>query len=496
MKKIIIIGGGIAGLSAGIFGRINGFETLIIEKNKNIGGECVGWYRQNHYIDGCIHWLVGTKENTPINDLWKTVGALENVEIYHPQEFIAFIYQGVTVKLYRDLETLQQEWTKLSLEDKNQIDEFCQDIKTLQKFEIPTGKPFDLLKLSEKIKFFLSMKEAGMIMSKYGKIDLKTYASRYHHPALKALFSNFLPEGYQASSIFFALASFTKGQASIPYGGSNDFSKRMEAKYLSLGGNLLLNSEVQKIEIESNQATSVILKDGQAINADYIIGACDAFHFYSNLLEGKYNDQAFEKRYNNPKIYPLASQIQISLSYQGNLDQYPRSQSFGIQPIPLLGRDLDRIVMVHYAHEKTFAPKDRTLITISINQFKEEVDLWFSLHRNKMEYQNFKNELVKKIITQIEIVFPEMKGKLMLLDVATPVTYNRYCNAYRGAFMGFLPTLKGKTLNHSGKIKKLSNVFLSGQWLQPPGGLPVALLTGKDTIMRICALEKTSFKSK
>jgi len=34
MKKVIIIGGGIAGLSgAGIFSQINGFESIILEKN-------------------------------------------------------------------------------------------------------------------------------------------------------------------------------------------------------------------------------------------------------------------------------------------------------------------------------------------------------------------------------------------------------------------------------------------------------------------------------
>lgn len=31
MKKIVIIGGGIAGLSAGIFAQKNGFDSIIVE---------------------------------------------------------------------------------------------------------------------------------------------------------------------------------------------------------------------------------------------------------------------------------------------------------------------------------------------------------------------------------------------------------------------------------------------------------------------------------
>lgn len=86
-----------------------------------------------------------------------------------------------------------------------------------------------------------------------------------------------------------------------------------------------------------------------------------------------------------------------------------------------------------------------------------------------------------------------MAGKIKLLDVATPHTYNRYCNAYRGAFMGFWPTLKGKSMEHTGRIRGLENLWLSGQWLQPPGGLPNAVLTGKNTLMRICKQEKRVF---
>lgn len=42
MEKIIIVGGGITGLSAGIYGQQAGFETVIIENNALPGGECMG----------------------------------------------------------------------------------------------------------------------------------------------------------------------------------------------------------------------------------------------------------------------------------------------------------------------------------------------------------------------------------------------------------------------------------------------------------------------
>lgn len=41
-EKVIVIGGGIAGLSAGIYALLAGFQVEIYEKNRIPGGECIG----------------------------------------------------------------------------------------------------------------------------------------------------------------------------------------------------------------------------------------------------------------------------------------------------------------------------------------------------------------------------------------------------------------------------------------------------------------------
>ena len=65
MTDLVIIGGGISGLSAGILAQKQGYKTLILEKNQMLGGECTGWNRQGYHIDNCIHWLVGCNKEKP-----------------------------------------------------------------------------------------------------------------------------------------------------------------------------------------------------------------------------------------------------------------------------------------------------------------------------------------------------------------------------------------------------------------------------------------------
>lgn len=44
-KSIIIIGAGMGGLVAGVYGQLNGFTTRIFEMHSKPGGQCAAWRR-------------------------------------------------------------------------------------------------------------------------------------------------------------------------------------------------------------------------------------------------------------------------------------------------------------------------------------------------------------------------------------------------------------------------------------------------------------------
>ena len=56
--KIVIIGGGIAGLACGCYLQMNGYRTEILETNTVPGGLCAAWDRGPYVFDGCLRWLL------------------------------------------------------------------------------------------------------------------------------------------------------------------------------------------------------------------------------------------------------------------------------------------------------------------------------------------------------------------------------------------------------------------------------------------------------
>ena len=92
----------------------------------------------------------------------------------------------------------------------------------------------------------------------------------------------------------------------------------------------------------------------------------------------------------------------------------------------------------------------------------------------------------------IEKELPELVGDLEFLDCWTPLTYERYCNAYHGSYMSFITTPEGKPVRLKGKLKGIDNLYLAGQWTSAPGGLPVAVTSGKFAVQRILKSQKRS----
>jgi phytoene dehydrogenase-like protein len=63
-KKVIIIGAGIAGLSAASYLQRSGYQAEIFEAHSLPGGVCTSWKRGDYTFDYCVHWLLGTKKGT------------------------------------------------------------------------------------------------------------------------------------------------------------------------------------------------------------------------------------------------------------------------------------------------------------------------------------------------------------------------------------------------------------------------------------------------
>lgn len=112
-QSIIIIGAGIAGLSAGCYAQMNGYKTRIFELHDKPGGLCTAWKRQGYTFDGCIQWLIGSKAGTPMHRIWQELGAAQDRRFIHDDVYQRVVgSDGRAVSIYTDLDRLERQQSR------------------------------------------------------------------------------------------------------------------------------------------------------------------------------------------------------------------------------------------------------------------------------------------------------------------------------------------------------------------------------------------------
>ncbi len=491
-EKVIIIGGGIAGLSAGIYALRAGFEAEIYEKNSIPGGECIGWNRKGYHIDNCIHWLTGTKKGTELYDVWKTVGALDDEMEYAPiNSFYTSTYKGQKVTLWNDLKRTEEELIAISPEDEEEIKKFIQYVEYSKQCLFPAKKPMEMWGVKDYINMGKTMMDFPKVMKEFGAISLEEYSKRFKHPLLQHLMCDYLPKSYCTYSFLVSYATMADGNGNIPMGASLQMSLRMEKKYKDMGGKICYNKGVKKINIAKKKATGIELEDCTFIEGDYVIPTVDTHLLFNKLLSKEYMPKELREAYDSPKAYPATSGFQVAFAVE-LLPNEGETVFIDIDPLCVGKRGFERMYVKSYGYDPVFIKDGKTVIQTCITQTDEDYEFWKSL--SPEEYKATKDKLVEEVKLRIEKAFPEYAGKMEFLDAWTPLTYERYCNAYHGSYMSFVTTPMGKQIKMKGQLKGIKNLYVAGQWTNSPGGLPVAVASGKFAIQRILKKQRKSIE--
>lgn len=494
MKKVVIIGGGVAGLSAGIYSALSGYETEIYEKNPVVGGECMGWNRNGCHIDNCIHWLTGTKKGTGLREVWEKVGALEeNTEFAPTKAFYTSIAGNQRATLWNDLDRTEREWLALSPEDADEIRKFILHVRYAQSCEVPAAKPMDMMGIKDYIGMGKSMAEMPKVMKEYGKISLEDLASRFKSPVLRKLFCDYLPKEYTASSFVVSYATITCGNGAIPSGGSLAMANRMAGRFKELGGKLYCNSGVRKILVEKKKACGIELENGEKVTADYVISATDTKVLFDRFIGNQYMNKKWREVYSDEKRFPLISGFQTAFAI--DTDKYHEKDTivFDCEPFVIGENSVSRMSVKSFEYEPGFAPEGKTVLQANIAQYDADYRYWMSL--SDADYKRVKTELAQTVMERITTQFPELSGSITLLDCWTPRTYTRYCAAYHGGYMSFITKKGEKSFHVKGTVKGIGNLYIASQWIMAPGGLPVAVTAGKFAVQRILKKEKRPYEN-
>jgi phytoene dehydrogenase-like protein len=287
-QTMIIIGAGIGGLSTGCYAQMNGYRSRVFELHEVPGGCCTEWKRGEFTFDGCMSSLIGSGPGNELYQIWLELGALQGKEVRHFEMFNAVeTADGHTVRFYSDPDRLQDHLTELSPADGKRIRAFCHGLRQFQKCvaAYPFLRPVGLMGRLEKLRMYLRFAPFYRRITRSIATRIVDCAARFDSPVLREAFRDVLYEHAPEPSLFdlyFQLACHANRAAGVPEAGWSGLARSIEARYLSLGGQVRYRAGVDALLVENDRAIGVRLSDGQRHFADVVVLAGDG---HAELIE-------------------------------------------------------------------------------------------------------------------------------------------------------------------------------------------------------------------
>ena len=487
-KKIIIVGAGISGLSAGCYAQMNGYDSEIYEMNSTPGGLCSSWERNGYTFDGCIQWFIGGNPVSEFYPFWLELGALKDREMKNHTEMMRIEGENRrTLIIYSDIDKLELHLMDISPQDELIIKELADAVRLFSQFKFPVSKPLELYGWKDYIRELNNFWPFKDSYKKLISLTVEEFTNKFIDKFLRESLKEIIPPNYTLFTLVMTLAFYNKNDACFPIGGSLDLAKAMEKRYRQLGGKIFYRSKVKKVLIGNKTAEGIILENGLEMPADIVITSCDSYHAVRDLLGEEFFNEKLEKDFCK---FPMYSSMQVSIGINQDVSKIPLSIVVKlIKPIKIGNEEIYYAKIKHYCYDKSLSPKGKSIITVT---FKTDFQYWYNLMKDKEMYNYEKEKVGEFALNLLEKRIPGIQSKIEVVDITTPYTYAKYTNLWRGAYMSWITT-PGYSFDKSAKLlPSLKNFYMIGQRTMQ-GGLSFAMLTGRWSIQRICKLHKKQF---
>jgi phytoene dehydrogenase-like protein len=488
-RRVVIIGGGIAGLSAAVYALQCGCDAVVLEMGEIPGGLAMSWGRGAYTFETCLHWFVGSRPAGELNEIWREVFDIDRLTFIDHEEFVRIETEhGDCLHVWTDADRLEEELLRRSPNDAKAIRELTRTIRTLSHFHLldPGGGLADnWLNIVRDLPIF-------PVLGRLGRMTGREFGNRFSDPLLKSFFSDGDVGRLTAVAMVLSLAWMHAGNAGYCVGGAQAIIRAIEERIMVLGGDVRCRAKVQRVLVESDTAVGVELAGGERVMGDWVISAADGHATIFDLLGGRYVHEYTRRIYDERETF--ASYVQVSLGVGMDLrDQPPMLTRILDSPIVLdPATDLRNVGFRFFHYDPAFAPAGKCAVT-SVLPTRNYV-YWSELRaRDPRAYHAEKHRIAEAVIDVLDRRVPGARAAVETVDVSTPASVMRHTGNWKGSMEGWLlePGQGFRPLPNT--LPGLKRFLMVGQWVMPGGGLPSGPMTARPAVKAMCRQDEVPF---
>lgn len=476
MKKIVVIGGGVAGLATAAMLAKDGYEVELFEKNKELGGRGRVWEKGGYRFDMGPSWYM------------------------MPEIFDKFMDKmGKRLIDYYDLLRLPVHY-RVFFDGGRKYDIRKKKNKNAELFERTergAGKKLEEYLDSAREVYEKSMEE--LVYMDYDdwrsmlKPELIPYLVKFNffetfHNYVAKFFKNkdlqkiiefttvFLGGSPYNTPAFYRLISHTDFNLGIwyPKGGMGKIFEMLEKVAREEGVKIHSSAEVEEIMVDDGRAVGVKV-GGKKVAAEVVVSGADYWWTETKLLRKKWRslDDAYWK-----KAILSPSALVIYLGIKGrikNLEHhnlyFSDSWEKGFEDVYKSGKWPNN--PSYYVHVPSVS--DRSVCP----ENGESMMILIPVAAGLNDSDEIRKEMAEKTINHLEKISGEkIKERTEVMRIFSQRDFKGEYHALGGAAFGLAHTLRQTAIfRPKNRSKKVRNLFYAGQYTNPGVGVPVGIIS-------------------
>ncbi len=470
IKSVVVIGGGISGLTAAGLLSQKGYNVKLFEANDKIGGCCAMTEIDGYtFHDGAVYLAlpgmldhVFEKLELDRQSLLPLRKIVSNTTTKLPDGTVISFDEGreVTVRnsaRHINMDRIQQELHNMLKKWEPVLHLFTGDLLL---------HPFSISRMLIKGWRHLP-KFRGTVASELNKL----FSDEAVRAAMAGvlLYAGLPPDKMPAMSMLALAALFTEGFY-LPEGGMGKIPEALSQSLKNNGAEIFLNSAVRRIVIRNGRVYGLEVNGLETVRADAVISTISGMLTYDKLLN---KDDCPVKMKNKVLSVPLSHKsMVIQLGLSNKIDT--RSHLYNIIPM------MDKQHELFMAPEKELKWLVYTVPTFTIPELAPPdgsiIEMYPAINQEKKVAEWTENEKVRVFEMGIQALSQWYDLDIVARRIISPKDFHDRLHLYKGAVYGLSPVADPRSqFRH---VSPIPGLYLAGQTTYPGYGVGAAAMSG------------------
>ena len=475
MKKCIIIGSGLGGLSTGVILAKNGYDVTILEQASQVGGCLQCFTRDGVKFETGMHFIGSLDDGQVLSHYFNYLGIKDKVVLNRldPKAYDVVSLQGERFAFPNGREAFIEKFAQRFPDQKENLEHYCDLVE-----QVASLSPFrDLQHVVDENRFI----DDKLLYQSLSDVIDQTITD----PLLReVLVGNLSLYAAQKAKTPFAthafIFDFYNSSAFRIVGGSDAIVKALTEVFEQHGGKVLTRRKVTKILVEGKKASGVLTANGEKFTADVVISDVNPKQMIGMVDDGVFT-QAYKSRIKG--IADTTAVFSLFLRFKEGAMPYLNSNFYGFStdsPWQMNGDIGEKwpqgYLYMHHCHEPNpkYARGGVVLAYMSMDAVRNWSDT--SIGHRGDDYERFKAHMAERLLDSVEKDFPGLRDAVEAYYAASPLTYRDYTSTPEGSIYGLEKNVNNIADRVSYKTK-VSNLLLVGQNINSHGMLGVLVGT-------------------